>query len=153
MTFPSFETFLPDLDNFIHELVQEYQTEEIRSWESLEKRVNIFFTTENMDQVEGVATGWRKMASYADGITLVHVMCVFLGLFMTPEFLGMPRDQQGMMKWIILFHDIEKEVQNGTLVRLLPDWTRGKIVLSFVYPPTRYVSPNVKAFIDLAVGN
>lgn len=47
----------------------------------------------------------------------------------------------------------EKEVQNGTLVRLLPEWTRGKIVLSFVYPPTRYVSPNVKAFIDLAVGN
>ena len=47
----------------------------------------------------------------------------------------------------------EKEVQNGTLVRLLPEWTRGKIVLSFVYPPTRYISPNVKAFIDLAVGN
>lgn len=113
MTFPSFETFLPDLDDFIHELVQEYQTEEIRSWESLEKRVDIFFTTERMDQVETVATGWRKMASYADGVTLVHVLCVFLGLFMMPEYLGMTQDQQGLMKWVILFHDIEKEVQNG----------------------------------------
>lgn len=45
----------------------------------------------------------------------------------------------------------EKEEQSGRLVRLLPEWSRGKIVLSFVYPPTKYVSPNVKAFIDLAL--
>lgn len=45
----------------------------------------------------------------------------------------------------------EKEEQSGKLVRILPEWSRGKIVLSFVYPPTKYVSPNVKAFIDLAL--
>ena len=45
----------------------------------------------------------------------------------------------------------EKEEQSGKLVRILPEWSRGKIILSFVYPPTKYVSPNVKAFIDLAL--
>ncbi len=45
----------------------------------------------------------------------------------------------------------EKEEKNGSLVRLLPEWSRGKIILSFVYPPTKFVSPNVKAFIDLAL--
>lgn len=45
----------------------------------------------------------------------------------------------------------EKEEQSGKLIRILPEWGRGKIVLSFVYPPTKYVSLNVKAFIDLAL--
>ncbi len=47
----------------------------------------------------------------------------------------------------------EKEEQSGRLVRILPEWCRGKIVLSFVYPPTKFVSPNVKAFIDLALAD
>lgn len=45
----------------------------------------------------------------------------------------------------------EKEEQSGRLIRVLPEWSRGKIILSFVYPPTKFVSPNVKAFIDLAL--
>ena len=53
------------------------------------------------------------MASYMEGTTLVHVMCVFLGLFLMPEFLSMAEEQQQMMKWVILFHDIEKEPQKG----------------------------------------
>ena len=48
------------------------------------------------------------MASYTEGITLVHVMCVFLGMYMLPEFLQLSIYQQGMMKWVILFHDIDK---------------------------------------------
>lgn len=45
----------------------------------------------------------------------------------------------------------EKEESLGQLVRLLPEWTSSKIPLSFVYPEQKYVSPNVKAFIDLAL--
>ncbi len=45
----------------------------------------------------------------------------------------------------------EKEENEGSLIRLLPDWTRGKIILSFVYPAQKFVSSNIKAFIDLAL--
>jgi DNA-binding transcriptional LysR family regulator len=45
----------------------------------------------------------------------------------------------------------ENEENNGSLVRLQPDWTRGKIALSFVYPSQKYVSANVKAFIDMSL--
>jgi len=45
----------------------------------------------------------------------------------------------------------EKEENAGRLVRLLPEWTWSKIPLSFIYPDQKFVSPNVKAFIDLAL--
>lgn len=58
--------------------------------------------------MEALVPGWRKMASYADGITLVHVLCVFLGMYMLPEFSQLSSQQQQLMKWVILFHDIDK---------------------------------------------
>jgi hypothetical protein len=36
-----------------------------------------------------------------------------MGLYMLPEFVDMSERQQQMMKWIILFHDVEKEPQHG----------------------------------------
>ena len=82
-------------------------------WDDLEIKVKAFFTPEKMDQTAVIVPHWHKMASYADGITLVHVMCVFLGMYMLPEFLGLPTSQQEIMKWIILFHDVEKEIHQG----------------------------------------
>jgi hypothetical protein len=110
---PSFDALLPDLNQFILGLVEEYKTGKINSWDDLEEKVTAFFTPEMMSQVEAIVPHWRKMASYAEGITLVHVMCVFLGLSMLPEFLRMSTYQQTLMKWIILFHDVEKEPQGG----------------------------------------
>ena len=111
--FPSFEVLLPDLNKFILELVEDYHAGRINSWEELEEKVNAFFTPERMEHVESVIPHWRKMASYTDGLTLVHVMCVFMGLYMMPEFFSLAKVQQGVMKWVILFHDVEKEVQKG----------------------------------------
>ena len=111
--FPSFEVLLPELNQFILELVEDHQAGRINSWEKLEEKVNIFFTHERMEYVESVVPHWCKMASYADGLTLVHVMCVFTGLYMMPEFFSLAKEQQRVMKWVILFHDVEKEVQKG----------------------------------------
>jgi hypothetical protein len=111
--FPSFDVLLPDLNQFILGLVEGYGAGKINSWEDLEEMVNAFFTPERMDQTALVVPHWRKMASYADGLTLVHVMCVFMGLYMLPEFLAMSEEQQGLMKWAILFHDVEKEPRPG----------------------------------------
>ena len=106
--FPSFNVLLPDLNKFILELVEDYYAGKINSWEELEEKVNIFFTSEQMGRMESVAPGWQKMASYSDGITLVHVMCVFLGVYMMPEYQALTPEQQKMAKWIVLFHDLDK---------------------------------------------
>ena len=110
---PSFEVLLADLDKFILELVEDYRAEKIKSWDDLEKMVRAFYTPGQMGNMRLVVPHWQKMVSYANGLTLVHVMCVFMGLYMLPEFLSMAEKQQRMMKWVILFHDVEKEPQDG----------------------------------------
>ena len=47
----------------------------------------------------------------------------------------------------------EEEEASGKLVRILPTWISGGISLSFVYPPQRFVSPKVRAFIEWAQKN
>jgi hypothetical protein len=110
---PSFDSCFPYLNQFIFGLVDLYNEDRICSWADLEERVRNFFTAERMDQIESVVPHWRKMASYNNGVTLVHVMCVFLGMYMMPEFLSMSKDQRQLMKWVILLHDVEKEPQEG----------------------------------------
>lgn len=111
--FPSFDDLLPDLNQLILDLVEDYQAEKIKSWDDLEDKVKVFFTPERMAQTDEIVPHWLKMASYADGLTLIHVMCVFMGLSMLPEYLGMSKRLQQLMKWIILLHDVEKEPQAG----------------------------------------
>jgi len=106
--FPKFEDTFSDLNQFILALVKAYEAGKIRSWEDLEQKVNTYFTPEKMGQMESVLPGWQTMASYSGGVTLVHVMCVFLGLFMLPEFQRLSPEQQQLAKWIVLFHDVAK---------------------------------------------
>jgi hypothetical protein len=107
--FPAFDDCFSDLNQFILELVQAYEAASIKSWDDLEEKVSIFFTAEQIKQI----SGWDKMASYAGGVTLVHVACVFLGLFMLPEFQSLSPSQKQIAKWTVLFHDVEKEIQQG----------------------------------------
>jgi hypothetical protein len=111
---PFFVEQLPDLDHFILQLVQAYRDGKLDSWDELEKPVHAFFTPAKMERMEGIVPGWREMASYTDGITLVHVTCVFLGMYMLPEFHDLTPEQQDLMKWIILFHDVAKFHIRGT---------------------------------------
>jgi hypothetical protein len=111
--FPAFDDCFPDLNQFILELVEGYQDDKIKSWSALEKKVKTYFTVQRMDQMESVVRGWKNMASYSDGITLVHVMCVFLGLFMSPEFQRLTPRQKQLAKWIVLFHDVAKIHMRG----------------------------------------
>lgn len=112
-TFPFFDDCLPELNQFILKLVEAYEAGKLSSWEHLEERVSAYFTPERMEQMESLVPGWQKMASGSDGITLVHVMCVFLGLFILPEFKNLTPEQKQLAKWIVLFHDVEKESTIG----------------------------------------
>jgi hypothetical protein len=105
---PVFEDYFSDLNQFMLQLVKAYEEGKIISWEDLEKKVKGFFTPERMAQMESRVPGWQKMASYCDGITLVHVISVFLGLFMLPEFQRLTPEQKQLAKWIVLLHDVDK---------------------------------------------
>lgn len=107
--FPAFDDCFPDLNQFILKLVQAYETGSIKTWDDLEDRVNTFLTPNRIEQMPG----WQKMASYSEGVTLVHVIGVFLGLFMLPEFQSLTPEQKQIAKWIVLFHDVEKEIRKG----------------------------------------
>jgi len=108
MNFPTFDEKLSFLNQFILQLVNNYEAGRIDSWETFDEKVKAFFMPERMDQIEELVPGWKKMASYADGVTLTHVMCVFLGLFIMPEFQQLSPEQQQLAKWIVLFHDMAK---------------------------------------------
>jgi len=113
MNFPSFDEQFPFLNQFILELVDAYHAGKINLWAELDEKVRAFFSSERMDEMEILVPGWKKMASYVEGVTLTHVMCVFLGMYMEPEYLRLTREQQEEMKWVILFHDVEKQPQAG----------------------------------------
>jgi len=111
MNFPSFDEQVPFLNQFIHGLADSYRAAKINSWDELDERVKIFFTPELLDKMEAIIPHWLKMASYVDGVTLTHVMCVFMGMYGMSEFMNMTVEQQQIMKWVILLHDVEKEPQ------------------------------------------
>ena len=113
LSFPSFDERLPFLSQFILELVDAYQSGKLNSWDELDENVKAFFSPERMNEMEILVPGWKKMASYVEGVTLTHVMCVFLGMYMEPEYLRLIREQQEEMKWVILFHDVEKQPLAG----------------------------------------
>jgi hypothetical protein len=138
--FPAFDDCFSDLNQFILELVKAYQAGKIKSWEDLEEKVKAYFTPERMEQMELALPGWQKMASYSDGITLVHVMCVFLGLFMLPEFQGLTPEQKQLAKWIVLFHDIDKLHIRGkkdSMHAFRSGAQTANILRSFSFPTTR----------------
>lgn len=108
-----FDEQFPKLHQFILELADQHAAGQINSWDDLAIRVHTFFTDKQVDGMESLVPHWRKMSSYANGLTLVHVVCVFMGLYRMPEFLQMSPRQQQIMKWVILLHDVEKELPDG----------------------------------------
>lgn len=151
MEFPVFDVRHPDLNYFILELVDVYRSGKIKSWGELEEKVNFFFTPEKMTQMEESIPGWIKMASFSGGITLTHVICVFLGMFLLPEYQKLTAEQQQLAKWIVLFHDVEKETIQGK--RDLTHGFRGaaftaKILSDIKFPVTSEFANSIDSWAD-----
>jgi hypothetical protein len=111
--FPTFDDCFPELNQFILELADAYRARKIGSWDALEEKVHAYFTAQKLDDMEAWVPGWRNMAAQINGVTLTHIMCVFLGLVMLPEFQALSETQQQLAKWIVLFHDVEKELKGA----------------------------------------
>ncbi len=110
---PILETHLPELTAFVSYLAEEFELGRLGSWQVMTERVQTFFTPKMLDKVDGIVPGWRKMASYADGLTLTHVMTVFTALPHCPEYRAASADQKALLQWIVLFHDVAKEAHPG----------------------------------------
>ena len=110
---PSIEPHLPEMMDFISTLSREYQSGEINSWQIMKEKVAAFFSPDKMNEVEAVAPRWRDMAAYANGTTLVHVMSAFTALILCPEFQQASGTRQELLKWIVFFHDMGKEIEPG----------------------------------------
>lgn len=111
MNIPQIDAYLPELIAFAHNLVAVFESGDLNSWPMMTEKVQTFFKPEVAEKVERVIPGWRAMCGYLDGATLVHVMSVLTALLMCPEFKSATPDQQMLMKWIVLFHDVAKQPQ------------------------------------------
>jgi DNA-binding transcriptional LysR family regulator len=50
----------------------------------------------------------------------------------------------------ITSYQAQQHLQNGALVRLMPEWTQPPLPVYVVYPPNRHLSAKVRAFVDWA---
>jgi len=106
--FPAFDERLSFLNDFIIDGVETYKAGKIDSWRKLDRIVKDYFTPERTEHMEKLIPGWENMASFSNGITQTHVICVFLGVYILPEFQALSLVEQQLAKWIVLFHDLAK---------------------------------------------
>ena len=112
-TVPPIESLFPELAPFVAGLAQDYASGKYKSWPGFAETVKAFFLPAMMVQIETVIPGWRRMAGYADGATLVHVMAALTALRLAPEYQQAAPQQKAIFQWIVLLHDLGKEIHAG----------------------------------------
>jgi hypothetical protein len=110
---PQLGSQLPELVTFINVLVQDYALGKFDSWQRFAEAVKAFFLPAKMKQIETVIPGWLRMAGFAEGATLVHVAAALTALHLAPEYRQASLEQKAICQWIILLHDIGKEIHSG----------------------------------------
>jgi hypothetical protein len=151
---PSFDEHILILNLFVLDLVKSYYAGHINSWDELDTLVKDFFTPERMEQTETLVPGWKKMASYSEGVTLTHVMCVFLGVYMMPEYKSLTPEQQQMAKWIVLFHDLDKfhiPGKKDTMHAFNSGVLTAKILPKFGFPVTEKYHELIHSWSELTI--
>lgn len=109
---PKLQDHLPELAAFIRRLADEHQRGVLTSGQQFVGMVRAFYTPAMMAKIETVVPGWGKMASFDNQQTLIHVTSVVTALLLLPEYQNATSEQQVIMEWTALFHDIAKEPQH-----------------------------------------
>ncbi len=107
-TVPRFENLLPEFRQFAMGLAADCKAGTIDGWPVFQDRVRAFFTPEMMAKVEPAVPGWGQMATHANQQTLIHVTSVLVALYLLPEYQKATPDQQALMEWMVLYHDVTK---------------------------------------------
>jgi hypothetical protein len=110
---PTVDERLPELLDFVRTQARQIEAGELHDGDALVLRMREFYTVDRMETIETVAPGWQEMAAYADRATLHHITQVLIALQLLPEFQQASAPQQAMMDWIVLYHDLGKQVIDG----------------------------------------
>jgi hypothetical protein len=110
---PNLEDRLPEVFDFVRTLGRQIDAGELQDGDALLLRLRDFYTADRMQAIEAVAPGWQAMAAYADRATLHHITQVLIALERLPEYRQASQSHQAMMQWIVLFHDLGKQVIDG----------------------------------------
>lgn len=113
MSFPEMAALLPELMQFSAQLATALERGEIDGWPDFSQRVRAFFTLEMMAEVERYVPGWGAMAAHSNQQTLIHVTSVLTALRLLPEYQQAAAQQQALMAWVVLWHDIAKVPRPG----------------------------------------
>ena len=110
---PQLREHLPDLFEFVRTLAAEIDAGELQNAGELAARIHAFYTADRMAVIEIAAPGWREMAGYADGATRKHITEALIALQLLPEYRDAPGHLRPLMEWIVLYHDLGKQVIGG----------------------------------------
>lgn len=120
MTAPHLEALLPELVRFTKQLANDHQNGKLTDWDAFKQRTRVFYTSGMMDKIDKVVPGWIHMSSYLEQQTLIHVTSVLVALFLVSEYQSASPDQQRLMEWTVIFHDVAKKARKS-----LHDYTHG----------------------------
>lgn len=112
-TIPRPADHLPALCAFVRVQARQIEAGELRDSDELSLRIQDFYTPEVMRAAEAVAPGWQAMAAYGNGATLDHITRALIALQNLPEYRQAGPDLRAMMEWIVLYHDVGKQVIDG----------------------------------------
>jgi len=102
-----------ELMAFIQQMNDDFERGIFDDWQDFTLPIRNWFTSDRLQQIDEKVMGWQKMSSYADQQTLVHLTAALLSLLRLPEYQALSPDQQNLALWIVLYHDVDKEVQHG----------------------------------------
>lgn len=109
---PQIELHFPEIVELSEKLAEQYSGGYIDT-RGVDIKVRETFTPEFIHKIDKKLPGWEKMSKYADGKTLVHIICVFMSMIICHEYQTSSPEQKRLLNWIALLHDIGKEIREG----------------------------------------
>ena len=108
MAFPRIEQRLPELMAFIGDLSTAIDLRDTETLGKAEGSITSFFDLEQQQKLEAIAPGWSALIAHDQSKTLTHVMLAMASLRFYPEFEKSSPEEQNIVRWALLFHDIAK---------------------------------------------
>jgi hypothetical protein len=112
-TIPQLGERLPELLEFVRTLARQIESGQLSGSDALARRFREFYTPARMQAIEAVAPGWQAMAAAADGATLHHITQALIALQLLPEYREAKDPLRAVLEWIVLYHDVGKQVIAG----------------------------------------
>lgn len=118
------------------------------------RSITAFFDTKQLQKLEAIAPGWSDLIAHDQSKTLTHVMLAMASLPFHPEFEESSPEEQNIIRWALLFHDITKRSE---FERDLTHAFRSAVFLARSLPliglqvPTSYFR-HFHAWADLTLG-